>query len=183
MIVTIHQPNFFPWRPFFEKIQQADVYVCLTHCQFEKNGYQNRFDYNNKWYTMSVNKGLEPIRDKVYVNPKEYWDRIKNSLPEYKSVLNEFDKCIGESLSVTNFCIISNLCDMLDIEVPELEIDYPTPLKSTNRLVDICVQYGATKYLSGIGGKGYLDESLFKKEGIDVIYQKIKKPVHVLETL
>ena len=98
MIVAIHQPNFFPWWPFFEKIQQADLYVCLTHCQFEKNGYQNRFDYNNKWYTMSVNKGLESIRDKVYVDPKENWDRIKNSLPEYKSVLNELDTCIGESL-------------------------------------------------------------------------------------
>ena len=182
MIVTIHQPNFFPWWPFFEKIQQADVYVCLTHCQFEKNGYQNRFNFNDTWYTMSVNKGLEPIRDKVYIDPKKNWDRIKNSLPKYKSVLNELDKCVGESLSATNFCMISNLCDMLDIDTL-LEVDYSTPLKSTNRLVDICVQYGAKKYLSGIGGKDYLNESLFKKEGIDVIYQETKKPVHILETL
>ena len=182
MIVTIHQPNFFPWWPFFEKIQQADVYVCLTHCQFEKNGYQNRFNFNNNWYTMSVKRGLEPILDKEYIDPKKNWNRIKNNLPKYKSVLNEFDTCIGKSLSATNFCMISNLCDMLNIKTG-LEVDYHTHLTSTNRLVDICVQYGAKKYLSGVGGRNYLDESIFKKAGIDVIYQEIKKPVHVLEVL
>ena len=43
MTITIHQPNFMPWYPFFEKIQQADIFVLLGHCQFEKNGFQNRF--------------------------------------------------------------------------------------------------------------------------------------------
>ncbi len=56
MIISIHQPNFMPWNPFFEKIQQSDMFVCLTQCQFEKNGYQNRFNFNDKWYTMSVKK-------------------------------------------------------------------------------------------------------------------------------
>jgi len=27
MIVTIHQPNFVPWYPFFQKIEQVDVFV------------------------------------------------------------------------------------------------------------------------------------------------------------
>ena len=151
MRISIHQPNFVPWYPFFQKIKEVDVFVILKECQFEKNGYQNRFNFNDRWYTMSVKKGLEPIRDKVYIEPKKNWDRIKNSLPEYKSVLNELDKCIGESLSETNYCIIDKFCNMLDIDTL-LEIDYPTPLKSTNRLVDICVQFGASEYLSGIGG-------------------------------
>ena len=65
MIISIHQPNFMPWNPFFEKIQQSDLFVFLTHCQFEKGGYQNRFNYNNKWYTMSTSRGLIPIIDKI----------------------------------------------------------------------------------------------------------------------
>ena len=182
MIISIHQPNFMPWNPFFEKIQQSDVFVCLTQCQFEKNGYQNRFNFNDKWYTMSVKKGLNPILDKVYINPKNNWNRIKNNLSEYKSILKELDKCIGESLVATNFCIISNLCDMLDIDT-QLKIDYPTELKSTERLVDICVKYGATTYLSGIGAKEYLNESLFKEKGINVEYQKIIDKSSILEVL
>ena len=83
MRVSIHQPNFVPWYPFFQKIKEVDIFVILKECQFEKNGYQNRFNFNDKWYTMSVKKGLEPIRDKVYIDPKNSWDKIKNSLSKF----------------------------------------------------------------------------------------------------
>ena len=182
MRVSIHQPNFVPWYPFFQKIKEVDIFVILKECQFEKNGYQNRFNFNDKWYTMSVKKGLEPIRDKVYIDPKNSWDKIKNSLPEYKSILNECDKCISESLLETNYCIIDKFCNMLDIDTL-LEIDYPTHLKSTNRLVDICVQYGATEYLSGTGGKDYLDVKLFNDNGIKVLFQENMDRRHTLELL
>ena len=66
MRISIHQPNFVPWYPFFQKIKEVDVFVILKECQFEKNGYQNRFNFNNKWYTMSVKKGLELMRDKFF---------------------------------------------------------------------------------------------------------------------
>jgi hypothetical protein len=35
--------------------------------------------------------------------------------------------------------------------------------------------------LSGIGAKDYLDESLFEKENIDVIYQEPKNKVGLLD--
>ena len=79
MILAIHQPNFFPWWPYFEKIEQADMFVFLTHCEFEKNGYQNRFNHNDNWYTMSVKRGMKPISEKEYLNPKKDWDRIKSN--------------------------------------------------------------------------------------------------------
>ena len=40
MRVAIHQPNFFPWYPYFEKILRADIFVILQNCQFEKNNFQ-----------------------------------------------------------------------------------------------------------------------------------------------
>ena len=69
MIVTIHQPNFIPWYPFFQKMEQADLFILLGHCQFEKNGFQNRFQLENTWNTLSVKKGKEPIVEKEYINP------------------------------------------------------------------------------------------------------------------
>tara|TARA_R110002020_G_scaffold259427_3_gene473344 strand:- start:245 stop:793 length:549 start_codon:yes stop_codon:yes gene_type:complete len=182
MRVSIHQPNFVPWYPFFQKIKEVDVFVILKECQFEKNGYQNRFNFNDKWYTMSVKKGLESMRDKVYIDPKNNWDKIKNSLPKYKSILNEMDKCIVENLTTTNFCIISNFCEMLDIDT-ELKVDQPTDLVSTERLLDICKSWGATEYLSGIGGKDYLDVKLFNDNGIKVVFQEDMDRRHTLELL
>ena len=171
-----------PWYPFFEKMQQSDIMVMLIHCQFEKNGYQNRFNMNDKWHTMSVRKGMESIKDKIYINPYEDWATIKNKLPHKNNVLNHFDSEITDSLSTTNVGIIFKLREMLNIST-QLKRDYPTDLTSTARLVDICKTYGATAYLSGIGAKTYLDESLFKREGIEVIYQTIQTAVPILEVL
>ena len=102
MIITIHQPNFFPYYPFFQKMKDSDIFVILKHCQFEKNNFQNRFNIGDKWHTLSTNRGLEPIINKKYVNHVKDWLKIKNNLKEYKEVLDVFDDCITENLSETN---------------------------------------------------------------------------------
>jgi hypothetical protein len=48
-----------------QKIMDCDLFIVLSHCQFEKNGYQNRFMMKEKWRTMSVNKGLENIYESI----------------------------------------------------------------------------------------------------------------------
>ena len=180
MRVAIHQPNFLPWYPFFQKIKEVDKFIILGNCQFEKNGFQNRFNLNDKWHTMSTKKGLDPINTKTYLNPLKDWNKIKLNLPEYKFILDELDSCISDNLANTNFCIISSLCKMLNIDT-KLEIDYPTNLKSTDRLVDICKKYNATEYYSGSGAKQYLDESLFND--IKITYQSNLEKIHTLEVL
>ena len=114
-------------------------------------------------------------------NTKEYsWTVLRRY--KWETIKKELDKCIGDSLVATNFCKISNLIDMLNIDT-KLKIDYPTELTSTERLVDICVMYGATTYLSGIGAKEYLNESLFEEKGINVEYQKVIDKSSILDIL
>jgi hypothetical protein len=182
MKLAIHQPNFFPWYPFFEKIKEVDKFVILTHCQFEKNGYQNRFNFHDQWYTLSVLKGLSPIKDKVYASPHEDWDKIKNRLSSYKSILDEFDDCISDSLSQTNIFIIKKICRLLNINT-EIKEDFPTQLRSTSRLVEICKRYKGSHYLSGRGAKEYLEPNDFSPHGIEVSFQKETTPVPILDML
>lgn len=182
MIVTIHQPNFMPWYPFFQKIEQADVFVLLGNCQFEKNGYQNRFNLSDKWNTMSVQKGLENINKKRYIDPYKDWERIKNSLSKYKDILSEMDNLISHDLYQTNTSIIRYLINKLNINTIIVE-DYETSLTSNARLVDLCKYYGATTYLAGQGGKDYLNEELFNIQDIQVIYQQDMNKIHTLEYL
>ena len=168
MKVSIHQPIFFPWYPFINKIESVDTFVILAHCQFEKNGYQNRFSYNDKWNTMSVKRGLEPIVDKIYLNPIGDWNRIKSNNLNYKNILDLFDEWI---------------CKLLSIDT-QIVMDYETDLKSTHRLVDICKTNNASQYLSGLSGKDYLDLQLFKNENMDVVFQDISDiKFHTLELL
>lgn len=181
MVISIHQPNFVPWYPFFQKIKSSDIFVILTHCQFEKNNFQNRFNFNDKWQTLSVNKGLEPIVNKIYVNPQDDWDKIKKNLPEYKHILSQFDSYITSSLVSTNISIIRKIVELLNINTC-IMVDEPTNLKGTDRLVEICKQYNATKYLAGSGGsKLYLEVEKFNNAGIKVEFQQsedlIKVPI------
>lgn len=184
MKISIHQPNFMPWYPFFQKISEVDRFIILSHCQFEKNNYQNRFNIGSKWYTLSVKKGLENIVKKEYVNPKKDWNIIKINLKEYKNVLSLFDDYIYTNLNKTNILIIIKICKLLDIKT-EIVYDYDTDLKGTDRLVDLVKYYGGDSYLSGISGKKYLEMEKFKKNNINLIFQDdskmIKQPI--IETL
>jgi hypothetical protein len=45
-------------------------------------------------------------------------------------------------------------------------------------LVAICKALGADVYLSGSGGRGYLDLEPFKREGIEVRFQDYQHPVY-----
>lgn len=180
MIVTAHQPNFFPFYPIFQKMVESDVFVIIENCQFEKNNYQNRFHIGDIWYTMSVNKGLDPIHTKKYVFHEKDWNRIKNTLPKYKEVLNLFNDCLSDNLSEMNSNIIRKSANILGIDT-KIVMDYPTDLVGTDRLVDICVKNNATTYLSGISGAKYLELNKFEEYNIKVVFQDeskmIKRPL------
>ena len=174
MVVSIHQPNFFPHYPFFEKMKEADIFVLLTHCQFEKNNYQNRFRMEDRWHTLCVNSGLQSMREKKYLRPFDDWSRIKQNLKPWGFILDKFDDCISNDLVKTNISIIKRIVSMLNIKTI-IEIDDETKLKGTERLLDICKKYNAHKYISGVSGVNYMDMELFERNDIEVVFQPLQK--------
>lgn len=62
-VVGIHQPNFFPWLGYFNKIAKSNKFVFLDNVDFPKTGAGNLVNRvkilnngNEKWLTMSINK-------------------------------------------------------------------------------------------------------------------------------
>lgn len=184
MRIAIHQPNFVPWYPFFQKMAVVDTFVLLTRCQFEKGKYQNRFQLDGKWYTMGVNHGLDPIIDKQYVRPQEDWEVIKRKLPQYAYTLKQFDTYVESSLWSTNAKIIFELAVRLGIKT-RIILDPITSLKATDRLVEICKALNADTYLAGQSGAHYMEPQKFADAGIKVEYQDlaIADKRHTLEVL
>ena len=154
----------------------SDIFVTLSYCQFEKNNYQNRFNMDDHWYTLSVHKGLDPIIEKEYITPYEDWKKIKKQLPEYD--LSIFDECISLNLSETNIKIIKKIAKLLDIKTKIVE-DYETNLTKEERLIDICKTYEAITYLSGTTGQKYMDLKKFEKNNIKVIFQNEKQKIKI----
>ena len=62
MIISIHQPQYFPWLPYFSKIARSDLFIFLDKVQYQKNGLQNRNELKNSngrfWLTIPVSFSL-----------------------------------------------------------------------------------------------------------------------------
>ena len=188
MKITIHQANYFPYPGFFQKVSLSDVHVVLDKAQFQ-------FDTTNRnkiitsdgsWtrITVPVKKGQKffEIRN-VEINndlpwAEEHWNLIHKSYNEspffdlYKVFLDSLYKKSWDLIFDLNLRILKKVFDWLDIKTEiVLESELNVTGTSSKRLLNICKKLGADTYISGIGGKRYLDEKLFEKNKIILKYQ------------
>lgn len=194
-VCAIHQPNFFPWLPFFDKISKVDVFIFLDKVSYPKSGksmgsWCNRVHIcmNGKktWFSFPVIRehGIQPI-NKVLINEKNldleklmYTLRCayakKESFSFVESLFQEITQTQElKSLSDFNILAIKKIAHILGINakfVRQSDLE-DFSLSSNEMLVNLCKQVGATTYLSGKGAKTYMDDILFEKYGIEVLYQ------------
>ena len=78
-IITIHQPEAFPWAGFFNKMMISDKYVVLDNVDYRKNYFQNRNQIltgqGAKYLTVPVNsKDYRLIKD-VRIRHDSNWKK------------------------------------------------------------------------------------------------------------
>jgi hypothetical protein len=168
MKITIHQPEHFPYLGFFQKMKSADLFVILDDVQYTKNNFQNRNKFKNKngvdeWFTIELEShaNTKLIKD-ILVSQNPKWKRIilnklQTNLGIDFSEIYDYDKLVDINLASINYCR-----EKLNITTP-IVLSSELKIKSTSsqRLSDICKHFNAKEYISGVGGRGYLDESLF----------------------
>jgi hypothetical protein len=196
MIVTIHQPDFLPWIGFFERWQNSDLYVVLDDVQFLRRGWHHRDKIKVKdgikWLTVPVKKKGRYFQtiNNVEIDYSTGWahKHLKTLEMNYKKAQNF--KYFHEKLKSVygkNHSLLMDLnMDLLHLVAEELGINTPVVFSSgysvkstsTKKLVDLIKAVGGNKYLTGIGSKGYLDESLFSKESIKVLWQECEFPIY-----
>ena len=187
MKITIHQANYFPYPGFFHKINQADVFVIQDDVKFE-----NRVTNRNKiisssgytWINIPIKKGHKslPIMD-VKINNEIPWGKINfkkicagynkaKFFHLYKDYFENLYTKEWNSIFDLNFETIKQVLSWLDIKVEiVIESELHVSGQPTERLVKVCKKLGANTYISGIGGKRYLDEKSFEKNKIIIKYQ------------
>lgn len=194
MILSVHQPQYLPWLGYFDKIDKSDAFVFLDKAQYKKREYQNRNKIRTRdgWTWLTV-----PVISKGRYNQKIYeveignaidwqashWNSLKasyNKAAYFKDYLDFFEEVYTSKwnkLAKLNVYIIKYLLVCLNINTPlYYESDLKTTNQGTERIAEICKKLGADTYLSGIGGKAYLDESLLSQEGIKLAYQDFYHP-------
>ena len=192
MKVAIHQPQYLPWLGYFDKMDQSDVFVLLDDVQYKKNEWQNRNKIRNaeawQWLTVPV---LHEFGQRIYEikidNKRDWRDKHLKSIEQNYSQAPHFNK---------NFSFCKEVLGRKWEYLVELNIDFTQQLKQilgintdivrsstlgiktdkTERLVDICKHLQADIYLSGPGGKDYLDVEKFKENGIKLEFQDYTHP-------
>ena len=115
------------------------------------------------------------------------WDLICKSYGNspffdlYKTTLNSVFKKKWNLIFDLNIQILKKIFGWLDIKTEiVLESELNVTGTSSKRLLNICKKLGADTYISGIGGKRYLDEKLFEKNKIILKYQNYN-PIRYLQ--
>lgn len=191
MKISIHQPQYIPWLPYFTKIASSDLFVFLDTVAFQKNGVQNRntikTGHGPLWLTVPVHQKLgTPINDVRIVRDTWRDKHLKSLIMNYRKApffdrylpdMERIYSTVWEYLAPLNMEVTRTMMRWLHIDVPVVTANELQVTGSSSELIlNICRKTGATTYLSGLGGKNYLDESAFKREGIAVEYVAPKLP-------
>ncbi len=186
MIITIHQPQYLPWLPYFEKIFYSDIFVILDHVQFEKNHVQNRNQILGSngpfWLTLPVkHKFGQSILKTEIANNKSFKKHLKTIENTYKRApfFNEAIKIFDDVDSNSKYLIdIVNpiLKSLLRIFQYKGAIYYSSEMSiqssASDMIFEICRKTKATEYYSGGMGKDYLKLNNFNEKNIKVSFQE-----------
>lgn len=185
--VAIHQSQYIPWAPYFAKIASADLFVVMDNVQYQKNGVQNRNKMRNKqgdfWLTVPVSGELSDhiIDKKIHGEQwkEKHWKSIYSAYKkapywqEYENDIENIYKGNYETLFQINQTFLLYLLRRLEIQTPIIRMSELQVTGNKSELVlNICKSVQATEYISGSGGRVYMDLDSFKRENIQVTFKE-----------
>lgn len=198
-VVAIHQPNFFPWLGYFDKIARADIFVFLDHVQFPKKGgvWTNRVKLlkggSPSWSTATINRqyhGTRKINEMTFLQGNPWREKILKSLEhEYKKhpFFSEVVRVIRPLLlnpenriADYNIQAITELAKAVGLNTEKLKrsSQYSVDGASNEMLCTLTRTVGGDVYLCGGGAEGYQENEKFAAQGIEVQYQNFAHPMY-----
>jgi RimJ/RimL family protein N-acetyltransferase len=191
-VVAIHQPNFFPWLGFFDKLRRADTFVLLDTVEFSKGSRTNRVEVlvggEPHWITAPVQRaGIGgPIKDVRFDDGRDWRTKIVRTLRQNYSGAEAVEQLVRHDdarLAAYNEHTIRRLAETLGIATEIVRAsDLGAEGLATERLVNLVRAVGGAAYLAGGGAGGYQEDALFAAAGIELIPQDFDAP-HGLSVL
>jgi hypothetical protein len=186
-----------PYLGFFDKIAKCDVFVIQDIVQYERHDFQNRNQIKTvkgaTWLTVPVEHVGETLSFKEVRIAKRlqsewglhHWRILKFNYERalYWKQYNDFFKDAycrkWEFLMDLNLHLIKGIMQFLRIKTPlVMASSLNASGKSSELILAQCKSIGADIYLSGIGGKAYLDIPLLESAGVKVVFQDFNPPVY-----
>lgn len=198
-VVAIHQPNFFPWLGFFDKVARADVFIALDHIQFPKSegNWSNRvrLSVNGEaaWVTMPVVRDYDGFRriDEMQIDNRAPWRRKLRQLlrtnygraQAFRDVFPEVEAWVetpADLVADYNMTVITAICARLGLRSSHIVRSATLDVAGakSDLVANLVTHVGGTTYLSGDGSGGYLQDDVLNAAGVAVEYQRFAHPVY-----
>ena len=193
-LVAIHQPNFFPWLGYFDKIRRADAFVFLDAVDYPRSGSGGMGSWSNRvriaiqgearWITCplrrlhlgeSINAAHtdedQPWRRKILATLTSNYGRA----PHYRdamAVLQPLIEAPETNLAAYNMAAIRTIAQHLGLATRFYrQSELPHSGKATELLISLVKAVGGNAYLAGGGAGGYQEDDLFAQHGVELVYQ------------
>lgn len=205
-VMAAHQPNFLPYLGFFDKMLKTDVFVIRDEVQFTERDYHHRNRIRTdgpigkepqcKWVRVPVTKERKHIRHIMIRN--EVKDRnvpwnvsmlrqirsnyetspfFSEHYPKLEAILSiKTDKLIDLNMRIIE--LLKGCFNITTEIVYASQLDYKKTNNASEDLVRIAKALDAHIYLSGVGGRAYLNHDLFSIAGIDLQFQSYTHPTY-----
>jgi hypothetical protein len=189
---VIHQPQYLPYLGFFHKLVQGDIFIAMDDVEFLRRGLQHRnkvkTQQGEQWLTVPVLHQQKQLINEVSINAdfpwtRKHWQTLKTNyspapyFETYAQELRDFFNREWSSLCQLNMVLIQWVMDVLEIKKP---IVYSSTLAvegyKSELLINLSKAVGADTYVSGSGGRDYMDLSMFDAANVKVVWQEFSPP-------
>lgn len=186
--VAIVQSNYIPWKCYFDMIAAVDEFILYDDMQYTRRDWRNRNQIKTpqgvQWLTVPVlvkGKYHQKIRE-TEIDGTDWAAAHWKALVQNYRRSSHFTEIAAwleplyltetfTHISQSNRRFIEAICNYLGIKtVIKNSWDYTLLDGKTERLADLCVQAGGTEYISGPAAKDYVDEQVFKENGIKLTW-------------
>lgn len=190
MKLAIMQPYFVPYIGYFQLINYVDKFVVYDDIQYTKKGWinRNRILLNQKeaLLTLPLKKDSDFLVVKErFLSPdfdaakmlrliKEAYRKAPFFEPVYE-LLVQILTFKESNLFTYLHHSITRICAYLGIETEIIissSVHYDRNLKASEKVIDICRELKAQKYINPIGGTSLYHFEDFEKQGIELLFLK-----------
>ncbi len=198
-VVAIHQPNFFPWLGYFDKIVRSDVFVFFDDAQFPKTGgtWSNRVKLliNSEacWVTAAIDRkyrGTRTIHEMSFLLGKPWRAKSLASIeqnyrnhPFYSETIDLIAPLLlnrEANVAEYNIQAIMAISDRLGLGPDRLKRSSVLLHEgsASDLLCSLTLAAGGSTYMCGGGADGYQDDAVFEQRGVTLRYQSFSQPVY-----
>jgi len=195
-MISIQQPEYFPWIGFIDKILSVDYTVFLDNVQFKKQYFENRNKIRSsqgwQWIRTPVltkGKFTQRIMDVEIDNTQKWQSKLSRQIQQAYSKTPYWNAgkdiidliCAKQYHSLVEFNMVIILFFLRKLEIEHkycMASSLHTTTHGSSLVLEICQKMNSDSYLSGRDGRNYLDADRFMAEGIHVHYQDFHHPTY-----